>query len=161
MTALPDAIEVLDLPAHVTAWSVARIPGFVLAVLGSWQRAHGPLPPRFSLVLCPQAEINAMGGLPPELHALTDARLRCRHFTGCHRPYLVVLFTGDDAEARRAAAQAVLPWSEGYRISVDPDMVRLQFAQATEGLETDTTRDAADRSLRSLLESGELMRILA
>jgi hypothetical protein len=73
----------------------------------------------------------------------------------------VVLFTGDDAEARRAAAQAVLPWSEGYRISVDPDMVRLQFAQATEGLETDTTRDAADRSLRSLLESGELMRILA
>ena len=161
VSALPGEIEVLEVPAHVAAWSVARIPGFVLAFLGSWRRAHGDLPSEFSLILCPQAEINAMGGLPSEVHALTDPRLRCRHFTGCHRPYLVILFTGDDAESRRTAAQAVLPWSEGYRVSLGQDRVRLHFAEATEGLDAALEGGATDRNLRTLLESGELLRILA
>jgi hypothetical protein len=153
-------LEVVGLPPHVAAWSVARIPGFVASALERWEREHGTLPGQFSLALCPQAEVNALGGLPEGLHALTDPRLRCRHFTGCHRPYLVILFTGEQAEARRSAAQALLPWSEGYRVSVGPGRVRLEFAEASEALDLGEDREAPRRRLRELLASGELLRIL-
>lgn len=152
-------VEVVGLPAHVAAWSVARIPGFVSAVIDRWEREHGALPSVFSVTLCPQAELNAMGGLPEGLHALTDPRLRCRHFTGCHRPYLVVLFTGPDAEERRAAAQALLPWSEGYRATLGDDRLTLEFAGASEGLEVEPS-PGPGRSLAALLASGELVEIL-
>jgi len=161
LTAQGPRLEVVGLPPHVAAWSVARIPGFVLGVLSRWEREHGALPERFSLVLCPQAEVNALGGLPDGLHALTDPRLRCRHFTGCHRPYLVILFTGKEAEDRRSAAQALLPWSEGYRVTADAEQVRLEFAEASEALEAeDADREAPAQRLRELLASGELLRIL-
>jgi hypothetical protein len=153
-------VEVGGVPDHVAAWSVARIPGFVLSVLQRWGREHGALPPSFSLLMCPQAEINAAGGLPEALHTLTDPRLRCRHFTGCHRPFLVVLFTGEDAEVRRGAAQALLPWSEGYRATLDGERVRLEFAEATEDTLENTRPGPDPGRLRSLLESGELVEIL-
>ncbi len=150
----------LDLPAHVAAWSVARISGFVPGILSRWEREHGRLPPEFSLVLCPQAEVSAMGGLPAEVHELTDPRLRCRHFTGCHRPYVALLFQGEDAESRRVAAQALLPWSEGYRVTVADGRVTLRFRDANEALDDATRTPSGARSLRSLVESGELVRIL-
>jgi hypothetical protein len=153
------ALQVSGLPEHVATWAVARIPGFVQAVLARWEREHGRLPRQFSMVMCPQAELTALGGLPAELHALTDPRLRCHHFTGCHRPYLVVLFTGDEAETRRAAVLALLPWSEGYAVTLDDDRVSLSFAGANESVAGDEPA-AGTRSLRSLLESGELVQIL-
>jgi len=151
---------VLDLPAHVAAWSVARIAGFVPGILARWEREHGELPHEFSLLLCPQAEVSAMGGLPAEVHELTDPRLRCRHFTGCHRPYVALLFRGEDAEARRTAAQALLPWSEGYRVTVVGGRVTLQFREANEALEDAVPARVGARSLRGLVASGELVRIL-
>lgn len=153
-------VEVKGLPAHVAAWSVSHIPGFVLAVLQRWEREYARLPDAFSILMCPQTELNAMGGLPEGVHALTDPRLRCAHFTGCHRPYLVVLFTGEDAEPRRAEAQTLLPWSEGYRVRVVGDRAELEFADAREGLDTDTAGSGEARSLRSLLASGELVQVL-
>jgi hypothetical protein len=153
-------VDVRDQPAHVAAWSVARISGFVPGILSRWEREHGRLPPELSLILCPQAEISAMGGLPAEVHELTDPRLRCRHFTGCHRPYVALLFRGEDAESRRAAAQALLPWSEGYRVTVGDGRVTLWFRGANEALEDAAPVQEGTRSLRSLVESGELVRIL-
>ena len=154
------AVEVLELPAHVAAWSVARITGFVPGILSRWEREHGTLPSEFSLILCPQAEISAMGGLPAEVHELTDPRLRCRHFTGCHRPYVALLFRGEDAESRRTAAQALLPWSEGYRVTVAEGRVTLWFRDANEALEDTPQTQGGARTLRSLVASGELVRIL-
>ncbi|MCU0935638.1 MAG: hypothetical protein MUF66_06095 [Gammaproteobacteria bacterium] len=160
MSVEQSAVEVRDQPAHVAAWSVARISGFVAGILSRWEREHGTLPAEFSLVLCPQAEVSAMGGLPAEVHELTDPRLRCRHFTGCHRPYVALLFHGTDAESRRAAVQALLPWSEGYQVVVVDGRVTLWFRDANEALEDAAPSPGGARSLRSLVESGELVRIL-
>jgi hypothetical protein len=139
---------------------VARIPGFVPAVLRRWQRAHGPLPTRFVMVMCPQVEINAMGGLPPEVIELTDPRLRCRHFTGCHRPYFVMLFVGADAEARRRRIQGLLSWSEGYGVEIDRQSIKLEFAGAAEEVENRPENTARVRTLQDLLATGELVSIL-
>ncbi len=162
MNPLPQALEVSGVPRHVGSWSVAQIPGFVPAVLGRWQREYGRLPRRFSLVMCPQAEVNARGGLPAQVTELTDPRLRCRHFTGCHRPYLVILLTGPEAEAQRARLLPLLAWCEAYRVSIGPEAIRLDFAGATEDSEAATPASApTPRALKELLASGELIRILA
>lgn len=158
--ALPETVELSDVPPHVASWSVAKIPGFVPAVLARWQREHGQLPNRFVMLMCPQAEINAKGGLPPQVVELTDARLRCRHFTGCHRPYFVVLFMGAEAEQRRAQIQGLLGWSEGYGVEVTPSVLRLTFAGATEDVATPDERDVRARTVRDLLRSGELVSVL-
>jgi hypothetical protein len=157
---LPDRTEILDVPPHVASWSVAKIPGFVSAVLRRWQREHGRLPERFVMLMCPQAEINAMGGLPPRVVELTDARLRCRHFTGCHRPYFVVLFMGEGAEERRAQIQGLLGWSEGYGVEVTPSALRLTYAGATEDVAAMEDRGIRARTVRDLLETGELVSVL-
>lgn len=162
MRTLPKQIDLVDVPPHVASWCVAKIPGFVLAVLGRWQRNHGELPERFTLVMCPQVEINALGGLPREVTELTDPRLRCRHFTGCNRPYFSVLFLGDQAEDWRARIQAFLPWSEGYAVELTEDAVRLCLRGATEDVAERDAREGRSRSrLRELLASGELVSILA
>lgn len=161
MPSLPDKLDLLDLPAYVQSWSAARIPGFVLAVLNRWQRNYGELPARFSLVICPQVEINAIGGLPPQVQELTDPKLRCRHFTGCNKPYFVVIFTGTDADTRRAEAQRYLPWSEGYSTEIGQDAVKMILREAVEDVEEETQTPTTGRSLRQLLESGELISILA
>jgi hypothetical protein len=157
---VPAVLGVTGQPPHVQSWSVAGIQGFVPAVLRRWVREYGPLPEHFCMVMCPQAEVSARGGLPPGVHELTDPRLRCRHFTGCHRPYLVLLLMGEDADARRAALQALLPWSEGYRVEIGESSVDLSFVEARE----DDATDAPPREgggLQDLLRSGELVRILA
>ena len=155
-----DSVEIRDVPVYVESWTVAKIPGFVAAVLNRWQREHGELPARFHMAMCPQVEINAMGGLPSRVRELTDPRLTCRHFTGCHKPYLVVIFVGDDADSRRQQAQELLSWSEGYAVEKTESAVQLTFAGCTEEVDHDEDPRPNARRLQELLESGELIRIL-
>jgi hypothetical protein len=157
---IPENIEVLGVPRHVESWTVAKIPGFVSAVLNRWHRAHSVLPHRFYMVLCPQVEVNAIGGLPAKVYELTDPRLRCRHFTGCHKPYFVVFLTGEDADQRRAEIQTQLSWSEGYEVEMTPEKVRLKFAEATEDCADELKKGPPTRTIQQLLATGELVSIL-
>jgi hypothetical protein len=158
---LPTEVEITEVPSHVQAWSAARLPGFVPAVLNRWQREHGELPDRLHMVVCPQVEINARGGLPTEVHAITDPRLTCRQFTGCHKPYFIALFEGEKAASRSRSAQQLLAWSEAYAVEIAPSIIRLRLEGYTEDLdEDDETPEAPRRSLQDLLKSGELVRIL-
>ncbi len=160
MVAIPEKLEISGVPEHVDSWSVAKIPGFVTAVLARWQREYGELPPRFQMALCPQVEINAMGGLPAQVHELTDPRLTCRHFTGCHKPYVVVIFVGDSADSRRRQVQEFLSWSEGYEVETTDEAIRLKFAGYTEESALADGTQSTTRRFQELLESGELIKIL-
>jgi len=158
---LPGKVDVTDVPPYVEIWSVAKIPNFMSAVLGRWQRDHGELPPRFYVTMCPQVEVNAIGGLPPRVIALTDPRLRCHHFTGCHKPYFVVFFVGEDADERQAEVQSVLSWSESYRVDIGNDAVRLSFVDATEDADEEAgDKEPSRRTLRELLATGEIVSML-
>ena len=160
MKALPTEVEITDVPSHVESWSVARIAGFVPAVLKRWQREFGNLPEHFHLVVCLQVEINARGGLPSEIHAITDPKLTCRQFTGCHKPYFVVLFQGANSADRRQRAQELLAWSEGYAVEVTPSTIRLRLEGYTEDLDDEDLPSNQARNLQDLLRTGELLRIL-
>lgn len=160
MQTLPDQTDITDVPPHVQAWSAARIPGFVPAVLKRWQREHGALPKQFHLTLCPQAEVNARGGLPAQVHELTNPRLTCRHFTGCHKPYVIILHLNDDAADHQRAVLAELAWSEGYQVEVTPTRLCMQFVGCTEDLGDDPSANAGRTRLQELLENGDLIRIL-
>ena len=160
MAQLPENLEITGVPPYVESWTVAKIPGFVITVLKRWQRSHGELPHRFFVIMCPQVEINAMGGLPTRVYELTDPRLRCGHFTGCHKPYFVVIFTGEDADERRAEVQRLLSWSEGYEVEITEQAIKLRFSGATEDSGEDRTNVPPQRTLQQLLETGELVSIL-
>jgi len=160
MQPLPSQVEIADQPDHVQSWSAARIAGFVPGVLNRWQREFGGLPPTFHMLLCPQVEVNMRGGLPPEMHALTDARLTCRHFTGCHKPYLVVLFQGRDSVERCRRALTLLAWSEGYAVEITGSAIRLRLVDYSEDIGDEADPSAHGRTLQDLLRSGELVRVL-
>jgi hypothetical protein len=132
MEAITKHLEVEGMPPYVKSWSAATIPGFIPAVLDRWQHNHGELPGHFAMVICPQVEIDAMGGLPNRVRELTNARLRLLHFTGCHKPYIVLLYAGNDAEAWRAEVQPLLSWSEGYQAKRVAGITRLKFIEAIE-----------------------------
>jgi hypothetical protein len=119
-------------PAYVSSWSAASLPGFVPAVLDRWRRNYGELPSRFAVVLCPQVEVRAMGGLPDRVRELTDARVRFLHFTGCHKPYVVLFHTGEDADSWRKEVQSQLSWSESYLAELADGVTRLRFVDAVE-----------------------------
>jgi len=158
---LPDKVEISDVPPYVEIWSVAKIPNFMQAVLERWQREHGELPPRFYVTMCPQVEVNAAGGLSSRVIELTDPRLRCRHFTGCHKPYFVVFFMGEDAQTHQSEVQGLLSWSESYRVEIGSDAVRLAFVDATEEADDEDRDDLpAPRTLQDLLATGEIVSIL-
>jgi hypothetical protein len=158
---LPEKVEFSDVPPYVEMWSVAKIPNFMQAVLGRWQRAHGELPTCFYVLMCPQVEVNAAGGLPSRVIELTDPRLRCHHFTGCHKPYFVVFFVGENADQHRAEVQELLSWSESYRVEIGRDAVQLTFVDATEDAGDDEhDKMPAQRTLRDLLATGEIVSIL-
>ncbi|MGB5397144.1 MAG: hypothetical protein WBN96_08350 [Gammaproteobacteria bacterium] len=140
MNSTTEQLEIVNLPPHVSSWSVAGIPGFIPSVLNRYQRNHGDLPEQFSLVACPQVEINALGGLPVSVRQLTDARTRMQHFTSCNKLYLVILLPGEDAEARRELIQKSLSWSEGYEVKFMNGATQLRFTEATEEIE-----DAVDQ----------------
>ncbi len=160
MAQLPENLEITGVPPYVESWTVAKIPGFVIAVLERWQRSHGELPRKFFVIMCPQVEINAMGGLPARVYELTDPRLRCRHFTGCHKPYFVVIFSGQDADQRRAEVQSLLSWSEGYEVEITEEAVKLRFSSATEDTGEERVNVPPQRTLQQLLSTGELVSIL-
>jgi hypothetical protein len=124
--------EIIGLPQNVGSWSAVSIPGFITGVLNRWQREQGSLPPHFVLVACPKVEINANGGLPSRVRELTSARQRLQHFTGCHKPYLVILLQGEDADMRRDQIQRWLSWSEGYQVEYTDGSPRLRFIEAIE-----------------------------
>ena len=127
-----EQLEITGLPPHVGSWSAVSLPGFIIKVLDRWQRDFGRLPSHFALVVCPQVEVNAIGGLPSRVRELTDSRVRILHFTGCHKPYLIILLLGDDAEVRRAEIQKQLAWSEGYQVNFQEGLARLRFVEAVE-----------------------------
>ncbi len=128
-------LEITGLPPYVGSWSAVGLPGFIIKVLSRWQRNFGLLPSQFVLVACPLVEIYAIGGLPSRVRELTDSRVRILHFTGCHKPYLVILLLGDNAEVRRKDIQKLLSWSEGYQVELKDGTTHLRFIEAIE--ETD------------------------
>jgi hypothetical protein len=137
MQTVAQLVEIKDMPPYVKSWSAASITGFIPAVLDRWRRNAGELPTRFVMVVCPQVEINARGGLPDRVRELTNPRLRYLHFTGCSKPYVVLLYSGDDAEAWRAEVQPLLAWSEGYQAELTPAVTRLKFIEAIEEFDDD------------------------
>lgn len=132
MKAVAEQLEIEGIPPYVESWSAAGIPGFIPAVLNRWRDNVGNLPTRFVMVLCPQVEIDARGGLPDRVRELTNPRLRFLHFTGCHKPYVVFLYSGDDAEEWRTQVQRLLSWSEGYQAELMAGITRLKFIDAVE-----------------------------
>ena len=139
MPGIMEQPKINGLPPNVECWSAVNIPGFVTGVLHRWQREQGNLPARFMLVACPKVEINANGGLPSRVRELTNPRQRLQHFTGCHKPYLVILLQGEDADSRRDEIQRWLSWSEGYQVEYLDGLPRLRFIEAVE--ERDDTSD--------------------
>ena len=135
MQTSPEQLEVQGVPPYVASWSAAILPGFVPAVLDRWRRNYGKLPAQFIMVLCPKVEVNAMGGLPAGVIQRTNPRLRMQHFTGCHKPYLVLFHCGEDAEEWRSEVQGLLPWSEGYAAEYVDGLTRLRFVEAVEDLD--------------------------
>ncbi len=135
-------LQIEGMPPYVKSWSAASIPGFILSVLERWRRNGGELPIRFVMVVCPQVEINAMGGLPRQVKELTNPRLRFLHFTGCSKPYLVLVYSGDGADEWRAQVQRFLSWSEGYQAKLVAGMAHLKFIEAVEELDDDHVREA-------------------
>ena len=135
MSMASDPLEIHGVPAYVASWSAARIRGFVPAVLERWRRSSGDLPARFAMVICPLVEVSARGGLPARVRELTTARLRFQHFTGCHKPYVVLFQSGGDIEQWRREIQQQLAWSEGYQAETGNGVLRLRFMEATEELE--------------------------
>jgi hypothetical protein len=142
MSPITERLEIEGLPPYVESWSAATIPGFIPAVLDRWQNNYGELPACFVMVVCPQVEIDAMGGLPRRVRELTNARLRFLHFTGCHKPYVVLLYAGEDADEWRAEVQPFLSWSEGYQVQFVAGRTRLKFIEAIEERDEDCIQQA-------------------
>lgn len=137
MEPVAEQLEIEGIPPYVESWSAASIPGFIPTVLDRWRHNGSGLPTRFVMVVCPQVEVNARGGLPDRVVELTNPRLRFLHFTGCHKPYVVLLYSGDDAEEWRAEVQQLLSWSEGYQAELTAGMTRLKFIEAIEERDDD------------------------
>lgn len=135
MRPVAEQLEISGIPPHVESWSAVNIPGFILAVLDRWRQNGGSVPERFVMVVCPQVEVDAMGGLPDRVRELTNARQRFLHFTGCHKPYVVLFYAGNDAEAWRMEVQRLLSWSEGYQARLTAEIARLEFIDAVEECE--------------------------
>ena len=130
-------LEIEGIPPYVESWSAARIPGFIPAVLNRWRQNTHALPTRFVMVVCPHVEIDARGGLPDRVRELSNPRQRFLHFTGCHKPYVVLLYSGDDAETWRAEVQQLLAWSEGYQAELTAGVAHLKFIEAIEECDDD------------------------
>jgi hypothetical protein len=142
MEPVVEQLEIDGIPPYVESWSAASIPGFIPAVLDRWRRNCDELPTRFVMVVCPQVEVNAMGGLPDRVRNLTNPRLRFLHFTGCHKPFVVLLYIGDDAEQWRAKVQRLLSWSESYQAELTAGITRLKFIEAIEECDDDHLKEA-------------------
>ena len=159
---IPQSTKLVGVPGYLETWIVAKIPRFVYSVLQRWQRNQAEFPKSFYLLLCPLVEVNGLGGLPPSVKVLTDARLTCRHFTGCHRPYMVALFHGEQADPLCQQTLDQLPWSEAYQVEIEAEEIRLHFFGATEEIDNELPEPKhPKRTVQELLKNGDLFEILA
>ncbi len=137
-------------------WSVTGVDKFVVGVIERAEREGGALPDSFFLSLCPWGERNVVDSGADELRDVMDPRFRLVHFTGCGRPYLVVVLTGEDAAKRQQIAMKYLPWSEHYRVCISGSVIELEFVAEVEEPEVDSGEQVGERRLVQLFESGEL-----
>jgi len=137
-------------------WSVTGVDKFMVSVIERAEREGGDLPESFFVSLCPWGERNAVGRGAVELRDVMDPRFRLVHFTGCGRPYLVVVLTGDDAAKRQQIAMKYLPWSEHYRARLRGGVIELVFVAEVEEPEIDSSDQWGERRLVQLFQSGEL-----
>ena len=148
------SIHSFTLEGATPPWSVIGVDKFVTGALGRIEGGGGTLPAHFRMSCCPWGERNALGGTPEPVREIMDPRLRLVHFTGCGRPYLVVLFIGDDAAQRQQIAMQHLPWSEHFDVRINGGEAALSYLESTEDLWGDDEPDT--RTLRELLQQGEL-----
>ena len=100
-------------------------------------REGGALPKQFWFTACPWGERNALGGTPEPVQEIIDPRFRIVHFTGCGRPYLVILFLGTDAAMRQQTAMVHLPWSKHFVVTCNEGEAILKYLGCTEDIWTD------------------------
>lgn len=160
MRDIPQQIDVIGVPDFVKSWSAVSIPNFVYTVLDRWDREFGALPDSFYIVMCPQVEINARGGLPEGVHEYIDPRLRCRQFTGCHKPYFFAIFKGKDAHSRCLEVLQLLAWSEAYQVKLENERMVLIYQGSTEEPDDDGDREDEHTRFKNLISTGQLIQIL-
>jgi hypothetical protein len=154
--AVVHTIERLEVIGSPPPWSVTGVDRFVVAVIQRAEREGGALPARFHMSMCPWGERNAVHGGAMEWHDVMDPRYRLVHFTGCGRPYLVVLLVGEGAEQRQRKAAQYLPWSEHFQVEIGDERIRLRFLSESEQPEIEPPEPLTERSLRELFRTGEL-----
>jgi len=136
-------------------WSVTKVNNFVVGALARMRHEGGDLPEHFLLSFCPWGERNAIGGTPEQLREVMDPRFRLVHFTGCSRPYWVILFIGEAAAARQQLAMRHLPWSEHFTVVCRDSGAILEYLGCTEEVSVDYESDP--HTLRELLSQGRLV----
>lgn len=138
-------------------WSVTAVDKFVVSSLQRAQREGGALPRQFRMSMCPWGERNAMGEAWGMAQAVIDPRFRIVHFTGCSRPYLVVLFVGEDAARDQDVMKRYMPWSEHYEVELaGKGTIALRFVGCTEEPEEENAGEQQTRNLQELFRSGAL-----
>lgn len=146
-----------DIQGSPPPWSVTVVDKFVVSSLQRAQREGGALPHQFRMTMCPWGERNAMGDARNTVQSVTDPRLRIVHFTGCSRPYLVVLFVGEDASRDQEVMMRCMPWSEHYEVELDgAGRIALRYVGCTEEPEEENTDDSQTQRLQELFRSGAL-----
>ena len=138
-------------------WSVTAVDKFVVSSLQRAQREGGALPQQFHLSMCPWGERNALGEARGRIQAVIDPRFRIVHFTGCSRPYLVVLLVGADAPRDQEVMIKCMPWSEHYAVQLDATgTITLHFIGCTEEPEEASSDEPESRNLQDLFHAGAL-----
>ena len=162
MELLLNKTNVHGIPVYVESWAAALVSNLVSTALMRWEREYEKLPESFYMLICPQVEINARGGLPADIHEYIDAKLTCRQFTGCHKPYFIALFVDKSAEESCLKTQQLLAWSEAYKVNIKEGDVILHFVGCTEELDDEIESEFSEKKkkFQELISTGELMRIL-
>ena len=150
------AISQIRLEGAAPPWGITAINGFVESALARAEREASELPEEFFVSFCPWGERNSAFQNLGELADVFEPRYRIVHFTSCGRPFLIAILTGPDAEARQRKAMQHLPWSEHYHGRIDGNAVVLSFIDEVQEIDAEPPEALGERSLRSLLESGEI-----
>jgi len=137
-------------------WSVTKVDKFLPGVFARAEHEGAALPEAFHISMCPWGEHNTVRGSAEHWHDVMDPRFRLVHFTGCGRPYLVVMFIGEEARRRQTVAARHLPWSEHYRVELDAQTARLHFLGESEEPEVEAAEPLPERTLMTLFRTGEL-----
>jgi hypothetical protein len=79
------------------------------------------------------------------------AEINC--ITGCHKPCVVLLYTGDAAEDWRLEVQRSLSWSEDYQVKLKTGMTCLKFLEAIKEPDDDRVLEASWCGLQSMAKA--------